>query len=67
MRAHLLTGASSSPVCLICLEAMGRSQAVWACGDSCHCAFHLVCIQVDFVNSCFAMQRLVCVRSAVHS
>ena len=46
---HVNSTASGTAVCLICLETMGNSAAVWHCWQSCHCVFHLVCIQVYFL------------------
>ncbi|ODM89545.1 NF-X1-type zinc finger protein NFXL1 [Orchesella cincta] len=31
-------------ICLICIEDIERTEAVWSC-KSCHCMHHLVCIQ----------------------
>jgi hypothetical protein len=43
---HIASSESSAAVCLICLETMDSSAAVWQCHKSCHCVFHLLCIQV---------------------
>jgi hypothetical protein len=44
---HIASTESSAAVCLICLETMDSSAAVWQCHKSCHCVFHLLCIQVS--------------------
>ncbi len=45
VREHLLSCRSGAVVCLICLEAVRRTDAVWSCQRSCSCDFHLLCIQ----------------------
>lgn len=46
VKEHLLSGQRGAAVCLICLESVRRSDAVWACQRSCSSTFHLLCIQV---------------------
>ena len=50
VREHLLSGQRGAAVCLICLEAVRRSDAVWACQRSCSSTFHLICIQVGLAT-----------------
>ena len=45
VREHLLSCQSGATVCLICLEAVRRTDAVWSCRRSCASDFHLLCIQ----------------------
>ena len=47
VREHLLSCQSGAAVCLICLEAVRRTDAVWSCQRSCACDFHLLCIQAS--------------------
>eukprot|EP00884_Botryococcus_braunii_P007472 jgi/Botrbrau1/16726/Bobra.0276s0006.1 len=45
VKEYITSSESSASVCLICLETMGNADAVWHCHESCHCLFHLLCIQ----------------------
>lgn len=51
VKEHLLSGQRGAAVCLICLEAVRRTDAVWACQRSCSCTFHLLCIQVRMLKA----------------
>ena len=53
VKEHLLSGQQGAAVCLICLEAVRRTDAVWACQRSCSCTFHLLCIQVGLYSPCY--------------
>ena len=46
--------ANSGP-CLICISKLKRDDAVWSC-DSCHCTFHLNCVQ-RWANDCIYQQK----------
>lgn len=47
VKEYITSSESSASVCLICLETIGNADAVWHCHESCHCLFHLLCIQVQ--------------------
>ncbi len=44
VRDHLTNVDSSC--CLICLNHIRPTEAVWHCGGGCYTVLHLVCIQV---------------------
>lgn len=41
LRDNLISGATT---CLICISKVKRDDQIWCC-ESCHCFFHLMCIQ----------------------
>lgn len=45
IQQHLSSEDSKAAVCLVCLESMEADAPVWHCNKSCHCVFHLLCIQ----------------------
>ena len=49
IQQHLSSEDSKAAVCLVCLESMEADAPVWHCNKSCHCVFHLLCIQVFII------------------
>lgn len=45
VQEHIVGAQSEAAACLICLEGISHTDAVWHCSEGCHEVVHLMCIQ----------------------
>jgi NF-X1-type zinc finger protein NFXL1 len=51
-----LRSALQSLACLICIETVKKTEAIWSCG-TCHVSFHIACIQKWAKDSIFQQRQ----------